>query len=101
MMKLDRVSDTMALDAGKWLECEADKVRQASIDALRYHCGSEAHSDLLELLLRDAFDRLGVCHLACRLPLIVAFGVQGEVSLEVHQLAAALTILEAGIYTLD
>ncbi|MGV6475250.1 polyprenyl synthetase family protein [Azotobacter vinelandii] len=99
--KLNSRLDQVCASSMRWLDLEVIQVRQAVLTALRTHTCSEAHRRLLEILLLDAVDRLQVCHLALRVPLLVADGVRNGIADATRQLTAALTILEAGIYTLD
>ena len=43
----------------------------------------------------------GVCSMAMQLPLLISSAIRGDIDGHTYELASALTLLEAGIYTLD
>jgi geranylgeranyl pyrophosphate synthase len=73
--------------------------------AIDRHAQAKPHARLLQMILQSVTAGKGpdggVCRIAIQLPLLVHAGIRGDLDKQVHNLASALALLEAGIYTFD
>jgi hypothetical protein len=88
-----------------WLSNHAKCGEAEAFAAIDRFAPTPSQAGLLKTILQSTLDcggmDGGVCRMALQLPILVHFGIRGTPDATVHQLAAALTLLEAGIYTLD
>ena len=101
-----RFPDTASGMAAKpWPAAAVREVRTMASAAVADHTRSHGQRELLAAILAEAFAprRGGIdsCALASTLPLLIHAGLRGRDERCAQALAAAVTLIEAGIYTLD
>jgi len=87
-----------------WLAERVGRARDESFVAIERFSRRPVQAALLKKILASALERgadHGVCRMALQLPLLVHAGIRAAADESLYKLAAALTVLEAGIYTLD
>jgi hypothetical protein len=94
------VPDTATVPDQAWLSEHVGHAEREAFAAIDRFAPTPSQAGLLKTILSSMLDR-GVCRMALQLPLLVHFGIRGAPDGTIHQLAAALALLEAGIYTLD
>lgn len=92
--------DTAFAPGQAWLHEHAGHAKHEAFAAIERFASTPSQTSLLRTILSSMLGR-GVCRMAMQLPLLVYSGIRGIPDSGAHQLAAALTLLEAGIYTLD
>jgi geranylgeranyl pyrophosphate synthase len=89
----------------EWMSGQAASVLQQASEAIDRHAQERRHANLLQTILKSVTvgkgQDGGVCRTAVQLPLLVHVGIRGELDEKANDLACALALLEAGIYTLD
>jgi cytochrome P450 len=88
-----------------WLLEQAGHVEREAFAAIDRFSAAPVQAELLRTIVSNMLQHGGqaggVCHIAQHIPLLVYSGIKGNSSTEIYKLAAALTLLDAGIYTLD
>jgi hypothetical protein len=99
------MSNVISKHDQQWLADHARRAESEAFAALDRFARTIAQAALLKTILSSALNRRapdgGNCRMALRLPVLVHSGIRGAPDETVYQLSAALTLLEAGIYTLD
>lgn len=93
-----------AFAAQAWLARHVDRAECEAFAAIEQFAQTPSHVGLLRTILSSALDRGvggGDCTIALRLPLLIHSCIHDEPDDAIYQLAGALVLLEAGIYTFD
>jgi hypothetical protein len=99
------MSDAISKHDQHWFSDHFERAKSEACGAIDRLAATTSQAALLKTILSSALGRRGsdggVCRMALELPILVYSGIRGAPDETAYQLAAALTLLDAGIYTLD